>query len=319
MAESVVSTSHDQPQTLPSRLPWDRPRTLRFQLLVSVNTVLAGLVFAFLVYDTRQEWTEQIEAHRVSLREEAQTILPAVVRLRHHGREAVQAYLDVVCERMRDQDSPAHQIAIDFGNETLQAHAHENASPDLFALLQRDGHSVDATAHLGTTHLIIGGYSQNGISAYVAESAEQVRDEIWRDVFHKLLQIVVLGLVAAIIVDLVLLRTAVRPLLNLVGLVQCIATGDLGAQAKPFRTVELNVLAGALNSMSTSLAAVEQQRLQQMEKARLIQEHLLPQQTDMPGLFGGDWLFGSCCLIGKCYQEELVYESGFRPPWISGA
>ena len=296
MTEAIVTTSSHQPPAFPqpnegrpsaatlrSRLWRGKPRTLRFQLLVSVNTALAGLVLAFLVYDTRQAWTDRIEAHRVSLREEAQTLLPAVVRLRHHGREAVQDYLDVVCESMRAHDSPAHQIAIDLGSETLQAHVHAEASPKLFPLRQGGAHSVDAAAHFDTADLIIGAYAQNGIRVYVAESAEHVRSEIWRDVWQQVLQIIVLGLVAAIIVNLVLLRTAVRPLQNLVGLVQRIAAGDLGAQVKPFRTVELNYLAGELNTMSISLAAIEQRRLQQMEKAREVQEHFLPGQTDRPG------------------------------------
>jgi serine phosphatase RsbU (regulator of sigma subunit) len=91
-------------------------------------------------------------------------------------------------------------------------------------------------------------------------------------------------LVAAIIVNLVLLRLATRPLRQLVATVRQIARGDRVARAGPFNSEEFTYLADAINTMSSSLAKEEQHRRLEMTKARQIQDHLLPNGIDVPGL-----------------------------------
>ena len=63
-------------------------------------------------------------------------------------------------------------------------------------------------------------------------------------------------MVATAVVDYVLWRVIWRPIKRLVLTVQEIAKGDLGAQADMFRSRELDYLAGEINAMSTSLAAI---------------------------------------------------------------
>ncbi len=84
--------------------------------------------------------------------------------------------------------------------------------------------------------------------------------------------------------NVVFVRMAAKPLERLVETVRQIARGQLGAQAGLFKTRELEYLAGEVNSMSTSLAQIDQDRRQQMDKAHHIQEHLLPHDVSMPGL-----------------------------------
>jgi len=95
---------------------------------------------------------------------------------------------------------------------------------------------------------------------------------------------VLVAAVAAVVVNLVFLRVAAKPLEALVRAVRQIARGRFGIQIAPFRTAELRYLAEAINAMSSSLAALDSERRQQMAKARRIQQHLLPAAMHAPGV-----------------------------------
>jgi len=97
-------------------------------------------------------------------------------------------------------------------------------------------------------------------------------------------RIVLLVLVTAIVVNLVFLRMAARPLRKLVEAVQRIAQGEFGLQTGPFRSEEFDHLAEAVNTMSTALAENERRRRNEMDRARNIQQQLLPGKVDVPGL-----------------------------------
>ncbi len=51
--------------------------------------------------------------------DEARTVLPGVLHLQNHGTEAVQKYIDSICDRMDDENSPEHHIAVTFGADSF--------------------------------------------------------------------------------------------------------------------------------------------------------------------------------------------------------
>jgi len=261
------------------------PKTsIRFQLLLAVNGTLAVLVGVLLAYDYASELAERFADKRVALEEEAKTLLPAIERLRHHGIESVQHYIDAVCGRMRDAESPWHHIAVHIDQDTLQASAHHRASPEILRAMEKAAQSPRRLAPFRNTELIVGAHRRDRVAVYVSETLDTLRQGIWYDVIRRLAGVVLLALATALVINVVLIRIVTRPLSRLVTIVQQIGRGRLGIQARDFRSAELNFLADEINAMSTALSAAQRDRAAQLGKARQIQEHLLPADCAIPGL-----------------------------------
>ena len=220
-----------------------------------------------------------------SLQDEAIAVYEAVQHLaRGHGLEAVQRYIDTVCGRMQDAHSPEHQIAVRLNETLLVANAAHRPSPQIAQAMQAASDSPDHSAPLGPRRLIVGHHKGPGVAVYVSESLTNIRRALRAEVLMRLAVLAGLGLVAAGVVNAVLLKIVARPLRQLATTVDRIAHGELGIQAGRFDSWEMQELAHAVDAMSRSLAENDRRRQGQMAKARQIQEHLLPSGAEVPGL-----------------------------------
>jgi hypothetical protein len=112
-------------------------RSVRFRLLAAANTAIVLLLGVFLILDYRQEIVGRVAEKHTALEEETKTLLPAVLRIRLHGDQAVQRYIDDVCGRMQDSSSPGHHIAVQMNATVLQAVAHHRASTAIFEAMRQ--------------------------------------------------------------------------------------------------------------------------------------------------------------------------------------
>ncbi len=287
-----------------------RPKpSIRSRLLLAVNLPLAALVAVFLAYDYSRELGQRLEDKRIALEEEAKTVLPAVLQARHHGAGSVQQYIDTVCGRMQDADSPGHHIAVELDGETYQAAAHHRASPEIVQAMREAARLSSHRVSLGETELVVGAHRRDGATVYISESLENLRDSVMGDILRRLAGFALLAVVAALVVNVVLVRVVSKPLDRLVGTVQEIGAGQLGAEAARFPTAELDYLAGEINAMSRSLAAADRDRKTQMAKAREIQRNLLPQDTDAPGINVAH-IFEPADDVGGDYYDILPLNDG---------
>ncbi len=261
-----------------------RWRSFRFQLLTAVNTAIALLLGIFLLVDYRTEIGQQVAAKHQALHEEVETLLPAILQMRHAGRDAVQAYIDGVCGRMRDTVSPGHHIAVGLGEEVLQAMIHDRDSPEIFAAMRAAANSPTHQAGFGDERMVAASSRQADVAVYASEFVTHIRRAAQRRVFHRLFRGVLLFLATAVVINVTFSRLASKPLRQLVETVRKIERGELGTRAGPFRTDELRYLSEAVNSMSVSLAEVERRRREEMARARHIQEQLLPEKVEVSGL-----------------------------------
>lgn len=301
----VEETSEQSAKPAASRAKW----TLRSQLLLGVNLPLAALVAAFLVYDYSKELDQYRENKWISLQEEAKTVLPAVLQVRHHGAVGVQDYIDTVCKRMNDAQSPGHHIAVELGDETFQASAHDRDSPEVLEAMRVAARSPEHRTYFRGTEIIVGRFRRNGATVYVSESLENLRDAVVEDVVRHVVGFTVLAVVAALVVNFVLARVVGRPVNHLVQTVQEIGAGRLGAQVPSSRTAELDDLSREINAMSNSLAAADRTRQTQMAKAREIQQNLLPKGVKIGGLHVAH-LFEPADDIGGDYFDMLPLDDG---------
>lgn len=301
-----------------------RPRSIRFRLLAAVNATVALLLLAFLVVDYLREIADGVVRKHIALEEEARTLLPAIQRMRPQGTSAIQEYLDTVCGQMHEAASPGHHIGVRVNGFVLQAVAHRRASPEVFAAMESAAKSPAHRATLGQEQLVVGNVHQGETSVYVSEYLTDIKHAAGRQAFQRLVGTVFVVIIMAGVMNLVFLRIAAKPLEELVQTVRQLARGRLGVRAGPFKTAELAYLAGEINAMSSSLAEVDRQRRHEMDKARRIQEHLLPGEicvsglaiatlyqpaTDVAGDYydvvavsDGSWLL--CCCFDACLEPQ---------------
>jgi hypothetical protein len=264
---------------------WSRRfRSVRFQLLLAVNAILALSLSAFLILDYRGEMAERLQDQHIGLEEEAKILLPAVGRLRQQGWEAVQEYLDAACGRMRESQSPGHHIAVRSDGMILQAMAHDRSSHQILAAMELGAAAPDHRAKLGDEELVVGSHHEGAVTVYVSEYLINLRRSVLGDIVRRLAAALLIGLLVAVVINVVLLRLIARPLERLVGTVGEIARGHLDVQAGSFNSTELSCLAGAIDAMSGSLAKADRERRTQMARARRIQDNLLPPAGKAPGL-----------------------------------
>lgn len=252
-------------------------RTVRFEVLVAVNVVLGLGLLVGLALDYRHTVAERLEDKRVALAEEAATVLPAVLALRTQGSDAIRRYIEAVCAPMKDAVSPGHHIVVELPEGALQARAHGRASPDMLR-------EVRSAAAGQNDELVVGSASADGVTVHVSEYLADLRASLREALVWRLLAIIVIGLAAAVALNLILRRMVTKPLRDLVGTLREIGAGGLGARAPDFKTEELSFLAREISTMSDSLAEADRQRRWQMGKARRIQDHLHPRRPEIPGL-----------------------------------
>jgi len=258
--------------------------SLRTQLLLAINTPLVLLVAAFLIYDFRREMADRVQEKRIALEEEAKTILPAVLQVQHHGIVEVQTYIDTVCARMRDDDSPGHHIAVALNGRVLQAESHHRASPEIFDALRRAAVSPTSRAFAGDHEIIAGVSHGKDATIFVSEEMAPLRRSVLNDLLRRVAGLLILIVIAAVTLNVVLLRLVAIPLGQLVVAVRQIATGKLGKQSEVASSAEWRFLNDELNKMSQALADAEKYRALQMAKAREIQQHVLPNGRVVAGL-----------------------------------
>ncbi len=266
-----------------------KPWSIRYRLLVAVNAAMLVPLAVFLVLDYSGGIAERVDEKHVSLQEEAKTLLPGILRVRDRGTKAVQDYVDSVCGAMREPQSPGHHIAVRLGGDTLQALAHHRASAEILEAMEAAADSPTHSATIGDRRLVVGSASREDVTVYVSEYLTNIRRAVRGQIVWRLLRIVVLLLLVAVAVNAVFLRMATGPLQQLVETVRRIGEGELGTRARTSGSREFNYLAEAVNTMSSSLAEVDRRRRLEMDRARRIQEQLLPETVDVPGFHVAHW------------------------------
>ena len=260
-------------------------RSIRFQLLLAVNLTLGTAILGLLMFRYEREMEGEVQEKHASLNDESIAIHGAVRHLlQDHTSEAVQSYIDTVCRRMRESTSPGHHIVVRLNDRVLQAQSHAHGTPELLVAIEKAALAEDHRSRSGNRIVVAGGYTADGVTVFVSENLTNIRRAIRHDVLTQLGMLGLLGVLAAGVVNFVLLRIIGTPLRRLLETVEQIASGQSGAEAPDFGSREMQQLSAAINSMSQSLHENDRERRHQMDKAQQIQQHLLPNGVEIPGL-----------------------------------
>lgn len=274
--------------------------SIRVRLMIVTSSVILLFVSILITLDYQREIGHHFEEKHADLVDEARTVLPGVLHLKNHGKEAVQSYIDSICARMDAKNSPEHHIAVKLGADLLL----QTASPNLLHAQQFDSIlASEESEGLSTAKgdVLTAAYSEGDTSVVVSENVSQLRSAVFGDELFRLLGIALMGIIADGVVNLLLVRLIGQPLELLANQVRSVGRGDFGVPSPAFNTRELNFLSSEINLMSDSLAASERDRKSRLQKARDIQRNLLPHDVEIPGVeiaitynpaeeVGGDYL-----------------------------
>lgn len=265
-------------------MPALRHVSMRTQLLTSVNVVLVVGLAVLLLVDYRRDVDQRVLERRSALEGEAMTILSSIRSLPNREEDALQGYLDDVCAQMSEQSSPGHHIALQLDDLTLQARAHHRASPAILHAMIDGANAADGEATVDGRRMVVGHAGDTRMRVFVSEYVSDIVAAVQGQVARRSVALAGLGLVAALLVNLILVRTLGTSLRRLVQTVRDIGQGNVGSQAPSFNSSEFSYLASEINAMSWSLAAANQEREQQLKKAQRIQAHLHPGHPEVGGL-----------------------------------
>lgn len=279
------------------------PITIRRQLLFTVNTVLGVLLGALLMADYVRGIESGIDNRREALLAEAVAIHRVVGHLgAEHGVPSVQSYLDSVCSGHRAGRRTWHHIIVEHGAEIVQAEAHGQAPPGVLTAVRRAASANDYRGDFESRDIVVGTVQNRGTAVYVAESTDDIRRAVRGRVLTELATLAMLSLVAALVVNGVILAIVARPLERLTSTVRHIGSGRFGLRVEARECFEMHALAKAVTSMSVALAENDAERRSQMENARRLQQHLLPDEIAVPGLAIACWFRPADAVAGDYYD-----------------
>ncbi|GMU35267.1 hypothetical protein B7486_10200 [cyanobacterium TDX16] len=271
----MIATPDTHAQASASKTPVRLWQTIAFRTGVLVNLVVVAVLGTAALVDARRERESLLRQEVERLREEANVL--AVARAQLDDEIAFQRFLNDFCRQMSGTASPGHHIAFlnDAGATVLRAHQHANADLERqMAIGLKE--QKELFSHEGQDYLVVGVSGRPGSMIAIAQSIkplERVLRNQWRSRVYSLATLILLvsGLTGTGL--FVWVR---RPLRSLVKHIHAVARGRFDVRALVSGTAEVRFLATGLNEMTRSLEQVDQVRKQEMQRARRIQEGLLP-------------------------------------------
>jgi len=237
---------------------------LRTQLLVTVNLFVTTVMTGFLYVDYQQTVGSQLNEKSISLSDEARTIEAAVRELSKMGPEAVQRHINTICETMNAEDSPGHTIEVSIHGEKL---ASDMAS-------HHQGHEVP------WSELVSGSSVSDDVIVRIGERRQPLIDKARRGIMARTGAIIAAAVIGALGLNLLLVRLVTRPLERTAHAVRDVGHGQLGTTVHVSANRELSQLADDVSKMSSELAKRDSDRNAQIDRARRLQSHLIPSNTD---------------------------------------
>lgn len=242
-------------------------------LLLAVNVPLAIFVVILLVADNRRELRRATDARRITLGDEATLIGTALLRLSDPADgAAINAFLEGSCLETAGPNSRGHWINVHWNGRSL--HTHTGPTPV--------ASSVDTLKH--SPEQIAGRYSSGTLTVEVKELAADIRRSVRGEILMHASWLIAFAGLAALIVDIVLVRLIARPTTRLAASVQKLSSQQFEIEPESFRSRELNDLSRSISAMASSLNAAHANRSAAMKRAEQIQRNLLPQRIAVPGL-----------------------------------
>lgn len=257
---------------LPGLRLWN---TLAFRVALVVNFTVIGVLGTFALTDYRRERARLVDQETERLREEAKVL--GVARAHFSETEDFQRFVDDFCRQMSSTASPGHHIMVFDQSGGALMRAHERPDPRLEAeMTAAADRQVDGFEYDGVDYILVRVQTSDGVTVLVAQSAAVIQRVVRSQGISRATSTgILVGLIVAV-TTLGLLVWVRRPLRELVAGVVAVGQGHFDVHLRSRGSGELRLLAHGVNRMARSLNQVEIRRRNEMERARAIQQGLLP-------------------------------------------
>ena len=214
------------------------------------------------------------DVRRIVLCEQANAIGDLLLRLSNpKDMESIKSVLSAWCTKSTEGESPGRCIGVKWKEKRLHLHDNQGGLPQ--------SHLVKCGAN---QDVIVGRFTVDNLSVSVIEQASAIRSRAKRETLIHLSRFVGLASIAAMIVDIAMVVLIVKPTKQLVDAVARIQFGQFEIETPSFLSSELNNLSVGISTMAATLCKVETARGLEMQRARNIQNHLLPRGVCVTGL-----------------------------------
>ncbi|MBK8270051.1 MAG: HAMP domain-containing protein [Planctomycetes bacterium] len=274
----------NDPADMPSRPPrfWN---TLAFRIAMLINTT------AILVLGSAEFIDFRHGAGRYSHRNTRSSGGSERARRRPialGNPDDFQPFLDDFCTQMSSAASPGHHILVLDPSGTVPLRAHARADPYLEAKMIAAVRGPNPSAefkHGNAVYLVATAATRGGRSIVVAQSLDPMLRLLRSRAIGRLFGVGALTLLIFVATGVGLWLWIRRPLRQLVAVVDEVGRGRFQTRADGMGSAEIQFLARGINAMAQSLGRVENTRRAEMQRARKIQQRLLPpRETRLHGL-----------------------------------
>jgi serine phosphatase RsbU (regulator of sigma subunit) len=260
-----------------------RPTLVR-RVLIGVNLTLIGVLGIFAAWDYRIQSRMYVQQIKIALDEEARVLLRSVERVQAQGEPAVQEFVNEVCGIMKEPQARGHHMALRMEDATFIACPHHRASLPAFAALEAAANSVAGIGEVEDHVLVVGKAQRPEMLVYVADYVAAITAILRSAVLRRISSILAAGLALGIVLNVVLHRVLLRPVQDMLPVVQRFGAGRFDERMPQVKTMELGLLADEFDHMAGMLEESERERHLRMNTARRIQERLLPDLSAPKGV-----------------------------------
>lgn len=251
---------------------------MRLRLVTVLNLVLIVTLGTFLAWDYTAEYRADLRTKRVDLNEVATAVLRTLP-----PENDPQPVIDEVCRRLESRSAHGHHIALRRDGRFVQANTPYRSDAMANAMV-RAAQNPTGTADVDGDWFVVGHAGNDTEDVYISESIANVDAVMRSEITRRVASILLLTAILAFVLNWLVRRTVTRPLNAVVQTVRQMRSEGPGARIPPMKSQEFGYLADEFNSMSTALAEVERTRAVEMQKARLIQQHLIPPEDAAAGM-----------------------------------
>ncbi len=288
----------------------NQPRSLRYRLLWSVNTIMGLGLLSFLMFLYLHELHQRLKDRYQSLHDQAAVILDGVAELRSQGLPEIQEYVNAASRLMRGTSiPPRHYIVVRVGTAVLESGIAGPATGRFYAAVRRGARSPTHQALAEARQIMVADASQGDIQLYIGEGIAGLESRIRDQILLWMAVIAVVGVAITLVVSMVLIRLVTQPLQRLVAAVDRIGRGDFeGEILEIHNSREMAVLSSAINTMRMALADAQREDHHRNAKARRIQQHLLPVVPTGSGQIACE--YKPAALVGGDYFDFQMLSDG---------
>ncbi len=233
--------------------------------------------------DYRRERQIHIAGLFASLEEQARAL--QIARQRITEKAEFADYVDAFCAQMNEYVSPGHHVLVLDATGKVIARARFHSGEHVEQVLlssSADEKIISITGHRLAQFRI---KDDDGATIILAQYLDHMENILRGQLISRLLSASVTALAIIALIFLSVNRWILKPLSRLGAAARAWAQREFSTRCPQTGPDDLDVLIGEFNSMAGELESHERKRLEELKRAREIQEHLLPHSIpSVPGL-----------------------------------